>query len=113
MVIVASDSGNPEKTTAVEAFITVIRDQGAPFFVNTPYRTAINERIETGFNVLVVTARDLDLIVSSPAALGLWLLLLLLSSLLLFTVFASHLDLIVSSPAALGLWLLLLSSLLS
>ena len=76
MVIVASDSGNPEKTTAVEAFITVIRDQGAPFFVNTPYRTAINERIETGFNVLVVTARDLDLIVSSPAALGLWLLLL-------------------------------------
>ena len=77
MVIVASDSGNPEKTTAVEAFITVIRDQGAPFFVNTPYRAAINERVNTGTSVLTVTARDLDLIVSILAALSLLSLLLL------------------------------------
>ncbi|KAL8559117.1 hypothetical protein ACOMHN_046165 [Nucella lapillus] len=62
MVIVASDSGNPEKRSTVEAFITVIRDQGPPFFINLPYRTAVNELVIAGTSVLTVQARDLDLI---------------------------------------------------
>ena len=65
MVIQASDSGNPEKRTVVEAFITVIRDQAPPIFLNLPYRAAVNELVTPGTRVLSVLATDVDLIVSN------------------------------------------------
>ena len=64
MSIVASDQGNPERTTPVLAIITVLRDQQPPFFINLPYSAVINELVAVGSEVRTVTARDNDLVVS-------------------------------------------------
>ena len=65
MRLLASDQGNPERFGFVDAFITVIRDQGPPFFINEPYQTSISEIDFVGRQVYVVTARDNDLVVRS------------------------------------------------
>ncbi|XP_041364043.1 protocadherin Fat 4-like [Gigantopelta aegis] len=63
LTVVASDQGTPEQTAQAVVFITVIRDQGAPVFLNTQnYQTVINEIIPIGSNILTVTAQDGDLL---------------------------------------------------
>ncbi|XP_046579035.1 protocadherin Fat 4-like [Haliotis rubra] len=63
MSIIARDQGNPEQKTPVLALITVIRDQAAPFFINTQdYSTIVNEAIPVGSSVFNVTAQDGDLL---------------------------------------------------
>ncbi|RUS85645.1 hypothetical protein EGW08_006591, partial [Elysia chlorotica] len=62
MSIVASDQGNPERTTPVLAIITVLRDQQPPFFINLPYSAVISELVQVGSEVRSVTARDNDLV---------------------------------------------------
>ncbi|XP_035826838.1 protocadherin Fat 4-like [Aplysia californica] len=62
MSIVASDQGNPARTTPVLAIITVIRDESAPFFINQPYSTVVNELVTVGTSVYAVTATDSDLV---------------------------------------------------
>ena len=64
MAIIANDNSNPGKTGFVEAFITIIRDQFPPFFVNEPYRVTLDERTAIASSVYTVTAQDNDLLVS-------------------------------------------------
>lgn len=63
--MIASDQATPERFGYSDAFITVVRDQGPPFFINQPYQTTINELDAVGRQTYVVTARDNDLVVSS------------------------------------------------
>ena len=64
MAIVANDNSNPAKSGFVEAFITIIRDQFPPFFINEPYRQTLDERTSIGSSVYTVSAQDNDLVVS-------------------------------------------------
>lgn len=64
MSIVANDNSNPARTGFVEAFITVIRDQFPPFFINTPYAVTIDEYTGIGASIFNVNATDNDLVVS-------------------------------------------------
>lgn len=63
MSIVANDNSNPARTGFVEAFITVIRDQFPPFFINTPYSVTINEYTNIDTSIFNVNATDNDLVV--------------------------------------------------
>lgn len=63
MRMIASDQSTPERFGYADAFITVVRDQGPPFFINQPYQTTINELDAVGRQTYVVTARDNDLVV--------------------------------------------------
>ena len=62
MGIVANDNSNPGKSAFVEAFITVIRDQFPPNFVQLPYRRTLDERTSIGSSVYTVSAEDRDLV---------------------------------------------------
>ncbi|KAK3089813.1 hypothetical protein FSP39_006721 [Pinctada imbricata] len=62
MRMVASDQGNPERFGFADAFITVIRDQSPPFFINQPYSTSIEETSVISRQVYLVTAIDNDLV---------------------------------------------------
>jgi hypothetical protein len=63
----ATDDGIPPRTSNFNARVTltIIRNENDPFFVNTPYETTIPETTQLGTNVLTVTARDNDNLVSS------------------------------------------------
>ena len=63
MSIVANDNSNPSRTGFVEAFITVIRDQFPPFFINTPYSVTISEYTNIESSIYNVNATDNDLVV--------------------------------------------------
>ncbi|GFN78435.1 protocadherin fat 4, partial [Plakobranchus ocellatus] len=62
MSIQASDQGDPERTSPVLAIITVLRDQGPPFFIDLPYTAVISELVDVGTDVRTVEARDNDLV---------------------------------------------------
>ena len=62
MAIVANDNSVPAKNGFVEAFITVIRDQFPPNFINQPYRRTLDERTSIGSSVYSVSAVDSDLV---------------------------------------------------
>ena len=61
MVINGADVANPPQTAQVQVFITVIRDNSRPFFLNTPYGTTVDELAPVGTNVFNVSATDRDL----------------------------------------------------
>ena len=60
MRMIASDQSSPERFGYADAFITVVRDQGPPFFINQPYQTTINETVGVGTCILDVDATDAD-----------------------------------------------------
>ncbi|KAH3873287.1 hypothetical protein DPMN_036519 [Dreissena polymorpha] len=63
MTITANDNGNPARTSFVEAFITVIRDQFPPVFINLPYGVTLSEYTSVGSFVFDTNATDSDLVV--------------------------------------------------
>lgn len=63
MTVQASDNRLQPRLTNATVIINVVRGQ-PPFFLNTPYSTAVNERVAIGTSVYRVSAQDNDLIVS-------------------------------------------------
>ena len=66
MDVRATDDGIPPRTSQGIARITIniFRNENDPFFVTTPYVTTIPETTEIGTNVITVSARDTDDLVS-------------------------------------------------
>lgn len=61
MTVQASDNRLQPRLTNATVIINVVRGQ-PPFFLNTPYSTAVNERVAIGTSVYRVSAQDNDLI---------------------------------------------------
>lgn len=59
----ASDQGSPVQQTTVDVYITVLRDEFPPVFINEPYVTVIDTAV-SGSSVYRVTAIDNDIEVS-------------------------------------------------
>ena len=60
----ACDGAEQPRCGQSQAVISITRDQGPPFFINTPYSTAFNNLNAINSSVLQTTARDNDLKVS-------------------------------------------------
>ncbi|KAL5018737.1 hypothetical protein ScPMuIL_004459 [Solemya velum] len=60
MKVMASDQGSPLQQTTVDVYITVLRDEFPPVFINEPYATVIDTAV-SGSSVYRVTAIDNDI----------------------------------------------------
>lgn len=62
--VVVEDSGCPSQSAIQDVTIFITRDKYPPVFENTPYKTFVDEDVNTGIEIFRITATDQDLVVS-------------------------------------------------
>lgn len=60
LVVEAFDSAYPQDVTSATVTVNVLRNQGRPSLIGSPYITTVNETIPVGTSVLTVQASDPD-----------------------------------------------------
>lgn len=60
MRVSARDRGVPQRSNNIMVYVNVTRNEGIPFFINTPYTAVLNETVHPDTFVIQVSARDDD-----------------------------------------------------